>query len=55
MVVDELHMVSDWSRGVALELALAKLLAAEGRVQVVGMSATSEPANANGLCFLVYL
>jgi hypothetical protein len=43
VVVDELHMISNENRGVVLELALTKLLAAECRAQVVGMSATSEP------------
>lgn len=42
VVIDELHMITDSSRGYILELMATKLLSLEGnvQVQVVGMSAT---------------
>ena len=42
MVVDELHMVCDTSRGLPLELSITKLLFSQhaDRIQLVGMSAT---------------
>lgn len=40
VVIDELHMVDDGSRGYILELMATKLLSLEQDVQLVGMSAT---------------
>ena len=42
VIIDELHMVSDASRGKVLELCLTKLLAAPeaSQIQIIGMSAT---------------
>lgn len=40
VVIDELHMVDDSSRGYILELMATKLLSLEQNVQLVGMSAT---------------
>ena len=40
VVIDEIHMVDDGSRGYILELMATKLLSLEQDVQIVGMSAT---------------
>ena len=40
VVIDELHMLDDGSRGYILELMATKLLSLEQSVQLVGMSAT---------------
>ena len=42
VVVDELHMVCDPSRGLPLELSITKLLFSQhaDRIQLIGMSAT---------------
>ena len=40
VVIDELHMLDDDSRGYILELMATKLLSLEQNVQLVGMSAT---------------
>jgi replicative superfamily II helicase len=40
VVIDELHMLDDDSRGYILELMATKLLSLEQNVQLIGMSAT---------------
>lgn len=40
VVIDELHMIDDSSRGYILELMATKLLSLEQSVQMIGMSAT---------------
>lgn len=42
IIIDELHMVSDPSRGNVLEVCLTKLLASPeaSAIQIIGMSAT---------------
>ena len=40
VVLDELHMIDDVSRGYQMELMASKLLSLERSVQIVGMSAT---------------
>lgn len=40
VIIDELHMIDDESRGYILELMATKLLSLEQNVQLIGMSAT---------------
>ena len=40
VVMDELHMIDDDHRGYLMELMATKLLTLEGKVQLIGMSAT---------------
>jgi replicative superfamily II helicase len=40
VVIDELHMLADDSRGYILELMATKLLSLQQSVQIIGMSAT---------------
>jgi replicative superfamily II helicase len=40
VVIDELHMLADESRGYVLELMATKLLSLERGIQLIGMSAT---------------
>ena len=40
VVMDELHMLDDDSRGYLLELMASKLLSLEQNIQIIGMSAT---------------
>jgi DNA polymerase theta len=40
VVIDELHIINDDSRGYILELMATKLLSLEQNIQLVGMSAT---------------
>jgi len=40
MILDELHMIDDDHRGYIMELMATKLLSLEGKVQIIGMSAT---------------
>lgn len=40
VVIDELHMLDNESRGYILELMATKLLSLEQNVQIIGMSAT---------------
>jgi len=40
VVLDELHMIDDDHRGYILELMATKLLSLQGKVQIIGMSAT---------------
>jgi helicase len=45
VVVDEIHLINDESRGPTLEMVLAKLLQVQANVQVVGLSATISNAD----------
>ena len=40
MILDELHMIDDDHRGYIMELMATKLLSLQGKVQIIGMSAT---------------
>ncbi len=40
VVLDELHMIDDESRGYIMELMITKLLVLQQKIQLVGMSAT---------------
>lgn len=40
IVVDEIHMLDDGSRGYLLELMVTKLLLLRQEIQIIGMSAT---------------
>lgn len=40
VVVDEIHMLDDDSRGYLLELMVTKLLLLQQDIQIIGMSAT---------------
>jgi replicative superfamily II helicase len=40
VVVDEIHMLDDDSRGYLLELMITKLLLLQQDIQIIGMSAT---------------
>ena len=40
VILDELHMIDDDHRGYILELMATKLLSLQGKVQIIGMSAT---------------
>lgn len=40
VVVDEIHMLDDDSRGYLLELMVSKLLLLQQDIQIIGMSAT---------------
>jgi replicative superfamily II helicase len=40
VILDELHMIDDDHRGYIMELMATKLLSLEGKVQIIGMSAT---------------
>ena len=40
VVLDELHMIDDDHRGYIMELMATKLLSLQGKVQIIGMSAT---------------
>lgn len=45
MVVDEIHMLDDDSRGYLLELMVTKLLLLQQDIQIIGMSATLSVSN----------
>ena len=55
VIIDELHMVSDASRGKVLELCLTKLLAAPeaSQMQIIGMSATMAGMPRHGISALM--
>ena len=40
VILDELHMIDDDHRGYIMELMATKLLSLQGKVQIIGMSAT---------------
>lgn len=45
VVVDEIHMLDDDSRGYLLELMVTKLLLLQQDIQIIGMSATLSVSN----------
>ncbi|KAI4458912.1 putative dna polymerase theta [Holotrichia oblita] len=48
VVIDELHLIGDQSRGATLEELLSKLLCIQENIQIIGMSATI--GNLNEIC-----
>ena len=45
VVMDEMHMIDDESRGYILELMATKLLCLEQAVQIIGESSQDQPLN----------
>jgi replicative superfamily II helicase len=52
VVIDELHILNDDSRGYILELMATKLLSLEQNVQLIGMSATLNVSLARSVSIL---
>ena len=50
VVVDEIHMLDDDSRGYLLELMVTKLLLLQQDIQIIGMSATLSVSNKTSGC-----
>jgi replicative superfamily II helicase len=53
VVIDELHIINDDSRGYILELMATKLLSLEQNIQLVGMSATLNVSLARSALILI--